>query len=285
MAEYRDSSHFMEIVDMDLFNTIHDMYGDGVIDTINHALQLRIVQDTGVDAKRDFKVNVTDLNTNKNNLKYKQFTNTGDGGITFQVDVLIKKTETWGYGVESNADYIKNGKISPNRAKKTVWLNNWYKQMRPLYLVSDAIDVPNGVYLITKIDKMKQTRKEYTVWTLEFSSFNPLNLYVWSASQSIITALTPKTTTNSNSSVKSLKDCTANGIVYSQSKNSTLCNKYMQEKLYQLGFLTKDNIDSWYGPVTMEAVKKFQRWYNKKGHNLLVDGVCGPVTLKALVNS
>ena len=57
--------------------------------------------------------------------------------------------------------------------------------MTPLYIVSEAIDVPNGTYIISNNPTRKQDFKQHTVWTLEFTTFNPLNLYKWGASQSL----------------------------------------------------------------------------------------------------
>ena len=284
MKKYYDKTHFMEIVDVDLFATVNELYSKGKITNINYALPLHIIRSSGINVERDFDVKVTDLNTDEDNLKYKQFTNSGDGGVTFKVDVLINTNEKWGYGIQTDADYIFEGRKFPASGRVTQWLNFWYVNMRPLYVVSKAIDIPHGVYLITKNSTRKQTLDNHTVWTLEFSSFNPLLLHEWTASQSVIDATTP-TTTNSSSKANQLKDCTADNIVYSTSEKKTDCNKLMQEKLYKLGFLRQDQVDGWYGPITMGAVKKFQKWYNSKGHNLLVDGDCGPVTLKALVNS
>ena len=289
VEEYRDTDKFMEIVDVDLFNTIFDMYTNGEISTLKSPLPLRVIRSKGVNVEPDFDIKVTDLNTNKSNVKYKQFTNTGNGGISFKVDVIIKKSDAWGYGIKSNADYLGKDKQYTDKAWKTWWLNYWFTHMRPLYVVSNAIDVPNGVYLITKNNKREQTLDRYTVWTLEFTTFNPLTLHTWDVAKSVSDALNPKktttTTTTSTTKATELSKCTASNIVYSKTEKKTDCNKLMQEKLYKLGFLRQDQVDGWYGDVTMEAVKKFQKWYNKKGHNLLVDGICGAVTLKALISS
>ena len=270
----RDPENFMEVFEVDLFD---DYYNRG---SVMAGLPLRIIRSSGVDVSKDFEVKVTDLNTDSENTRFKQFTNSGDGGVRFKVDVAIRDGDEYGYLVSDEVGFFG--------MPVTAWLERWFTLMCPLYVVSGAIDVPNGVYLITKNQSRKQTLDKVTVWTLEFTSYSPLQLHEWTASQSVIkatTTSTAKTTTNSSSKVTQLSQCTANGIVYSSTKNSTLCNKLMQEKLYKLGFLRADQVDGWYGPTTMEAVKKFQKWYNSKGHNLAVDGDCGPVTLKALVNS
>ena len=285
VSNYRSKTNFMEIVDVDLFNTIYTLYQNNELQTINNALPLKVIQDKGIEVKPDFEVKVTDLNTDTKNLKYKQFSNNGDGGITFKVDVIIKKGATWGYGVETKGDYIFKGKVYPSVMKVTTWINYWYVNMRPLYVVSDAIDIPNGTYVLTDNSARKQDYKEYTVWTLEFTTFRPLELWRWGASQSVITATTPKKTTSTSTSSSSintkLKNCIGK-IKYSKTKKVVECNKTLQTKLYNLGFLTKAQIDGWYGDVTMNAVKKFQKYHNKKGGNLLVDGVAGKYTVTAM---
>ena len=270
----RDPENFMEVFEVDLFDTYYEQ-GSPI-----GGLPLRIVRSSGVDVSKDFEVKVTDLNTDGDNKRFKQFTNNGDGGVSFKVDVVIRDGDEYGYLVSESVGFFG--------MSVTDWLERWYVNMCPLYVVSSAIDVPNGVYLITKNQSRKQTLDKVTVWTLEFTSYSPLQLHEWTATSSVIKATTPastSTTTNSSSKAKQLKDCTASNIVYSTTEKTTECNKLMQEKLYKLGFLRADQVDGWYGPVTMEAVKKFQKWYNKKGHNLLVDGDCGAVTLKALINS
>ena len=283
--DYRDAEHFMEIVDVDLFNTVYDLNLEGTVNGINHALPLRVIRSKGVDVKPDFEIASTDLNTNTVNTKYKNFHNTGDGGITFKVDVIIRKDETWGYGVVSNADYIKKGMKAKANSLKTSWLKTWYINMRPLYVVSDAIDVPNGTYLITSNPKRLQSLDNHTVWTLEFTSFKPLELHTWSVDPSVKTetktSTSTPTTKSSTSTNQKLKDC-KDKMNYSKTEKTSECNKVLQQKLYELGFLRKDQIDGWYGPVTMEAVKKFQKYHNSKGGNLLVDGVAGPVTVNIM---
>ena len=271
----RDPENFMEVFEVDLFDSYYER-GSPMA-----GLPLRIVQSTGVTVEKDFNVKVTDLNSDADNHRFKQFTNSGDGGVTFKVDVAIGEADEYGYLVSEEVGVFG--------MPVTSWLERWFVNMIPVYVVSGAIDVPNGVYLITKNQSRKQTLDKFTVWSLEFSSYSALELHEWTASQSVIKATTPasssSTTNNSSSKAKQLKDCTASNIVYSTTEKKTECNKLMQEKLYKLGFLRADQVDGWYGPVTMEAVKKFQKWYNSKGHNLLVDGDCGAVTLKALINS
>jgi hypothetical protein len=52
--------------------------------------------------------------------------------------------------------------------------------------------------------------------------------------------------------------------------------KQKQAMLKELGFY-KGNIDGLYGPLTIKAVKGFQ-----KNYGLVIDGLCGPITSKKL---
>ena len=53
----------------------------------------------------------------------------------------------------------------------------------------------------------------------------------------------------------------------------------LQQRLMELGFMENDEPTMFYGPVTAEAVKAFQRQ-----NNLTQDGVAGPVTLAAVMS-
>ena len=73
----RDPENFMEVFEVDLFD---DYYNRG---SPMAGLPLRIVQSTGVTVEKDFNVKVTDLNSDADNRRFKQFTNNGDGGVSF----------------------------------------------------------------------------------------------------------------------------------------------------------------------------------------------------------
>lgn len=278
------SDKFMEIVDVGLFEGYYTAFGK-VKGSMDGGLVLPIIQSSGVNVSPNFNIKTTDLQEG-----YKNFKSNNDDTITFKVDVIIKDDAKWGQVFRSNhLEY--DGFYYPTDMRVTRWLDIWMRNMKPLYVVSDAIDVPNGVYLITKNSGRKQTYKQYTVWTLEFTTFKQLEVFKYvndnAVVQAAIDALTPKPTTtstkSSSTSSKTLKSCSASEIKYSSTKNYTECNKLLQEKLYKLGYLRKDQIDGWYGPVTMEAVKKFQRAWNNKGGSLLVDGICGKVTLSKII--
>lgn len=273
------SGKFMEIVDIDLWDTFYQIRKDrGDLENINHALPLRVIQSKGVEVRPDVDINVNDLNSDFNT-KYKQFYRSGDGGIKFKVDVIIHKNDVWGYGEETPGDYIFEGKVYSAGMRVVTWLHYWYSRLRPVYVVSDAIDVPNGVYVITDNPTRKQDFRDYTVWSLEFTTYNPLTTYKWK----IVESEPKQTTKSSSSTMVALKDCAPHIFISLNEKKTGQCNRTMQQKLCDLGYLKQSQVTGWYDAETMNAVKQFQRDMNKKGHNLLVDGVMGPVTLGILV--
>ena len=293
IEDFRDADNFMEIVPVGLFEGLYNLNGNGIV-TIGHGLPLKVLTSTGVGVERDFEINVTDLNSDSADVKFKHFHTNGDGGLTFKVDVAVNPSEMWGY-TEEDSVFIYNGVEYPTFTNVDKWLDWFYVNMVPLYVVSDAVDVPNGVYLITKNKSRQQSYRGFSIWGLELSTFNPITLYKWKTAvkleEAIDEVLNPKpaatttnTTANSTSSLNQrVKNCVGK-TTYSTTRNNTECNKVLQEKLNQLG-LANLIVDGWYGPSTMEAVKKFQRKYNTTHaapHQLLVDGLAGSVTMSKL---
>ena len=281
LANYR--TYFMEIVPVGLWESFYAArYNRNQLYLINNALPLNIIQNKGIEVEKDFKINITDLNTNQENIKFKHFHNTGNGGVTFKIDVIIDKAESWGYGKQGQANFVYKGVKYPARARISVWLEYWYIHMTPLYIVSEAIDVPNGTYIISNNPTRKQDFKQHTVWTLEFTTFNPLNLYKWGASQSL-SKHTGKTVSAATKNSR-LANCELKLFVYSPNKRqgaTTQATRWLQEKLYQLGFMDKLLTTGWYNDEVMEAVKKFQFKYQKY-FNLQVTGLMDQKTLDAI---
>ena len=58
---------------------------------------------------------------------------------------------------------------------------------------------------------------------------------------------------------------------------------FLQRILVSRGMYNRKKIDGSYGNLTMEAVKKYQKWINNHGGQLAEDGVCGPATWTSLM--
>ena len=287
VAKYKDSEHFMEVVPVGLWESFYAArYNRDQLGQIGSALPLHIIRSSGVDAKRDFDVKVTDLSTDKHNVKYKHFHNTGDGGITFKVEVIIDPNESWGYGKRGQADFVYYGVRYPARARIFVWLNFWFTNMTPLYVVSDAFDVPNGQYILSGTPKRLQNMDHYTKWQLEFTEYHSISTHKWQPLQSLskYTGTTvPATAKNTN-----LANCDLNNFKYRKKlEDTTQCNRWLRQKLYQLGFLsyeeyTKPGESGWYNKPTMDAIVVFQKKYQAYFPGMEVNGKCDEVTRDAL---
>lgn len=234
------------------------------IDLPSEYLPLNVVQSSGVEVTPRVNINVTDLNK-KGSVLYKHFYNNTGNDITFKIDVIIKRGERWKCDLYT---MYKGKSISDVKSwAVTTILKEWIRNSAPLYVVCDAIDIPNGNYIITGNSSRKQTYDNTTVWTLEFTTFNPLNLAVYKNNNTAIKkALSKKKKAKSKASNKSkFKKCKLSSLKYSKKKKTVACVKYMQAILYKKGCLeTKSQIDGWYGKVTCKAVRKFQTKYKKK---------------------
>lgn len=256
-------------------------------------LKLRVIQTDNVKVTPDDNVKVSNLKRSNNNVLYKHFLNTGDGGITFKITVMINKDDVWNETLVDDA-----GKTIIDNPKVTTILKRFYTEMTVLNVVTDFIDVPNGNYIITKNPSRSQSNVNYTNWELEFTTYRAINTVKYNNNNSAVTnaiaqakkanqkktttTTATKTTKSSSSKNAKLSKCNVSNLKYTGNTQKVVtCVKYMQEVLYKKGYLTKRQIDGWYGPKTLNAVKKFQTKYKKK-YNLKVTGKMDNATLKAM---
>ena len=257
----------------------------------NYPLKLRVTQNDRVQVTPDENVKVSQLKRGKNNIRYKHFLNTGDGGITFKVKVMIHKDDKWGIRLFDSA-----GNIMLDVPKVTTILKKFYTEMTVLNIVTDFIDVPNGNYIITKNPSRVQSGENYTQWELEFTTYRAINTVKYANNNSAVTnaiakakkakttaskTTAKKTTKSSSAKNAKLAKCNLSQLKYSKKKKVVTCVKYMQQVLYKKGFLSKKQVDGWFGPKTSAAIKKFQKKY-KKTYNLKVTGKMDKNTLNAM---
>lgn len=227
-------------------------------------IPLKVVRNNGVQVNPNININVNDLISNKKDEVFKNFYNRGNSGITFNIQVIIRKNETKG-SISASKGYY------PQTSKVLNWLDYFIKNMMPVYVVTDAIDIKNGTYIITDNSKRVQTFKDYTIWDLEFTTFTGLNSVHFTNTNKAIKKVvkkskksknTKKTSAKSKSTIKSkLKKCKLTQLKYTGKKVTNItCVKYLQQILYKnYGLLTKRQVDGWYGPKTLNAVKKYQK--------------------------
>lgn len=256
---------------------------------INYPLKLRVIQGDSVEVTPSENVKVTELKKGNDNKLYKHFLNTGDGGITFKIKIIIGRNDRWSIRL-----FDKNGKTVLDKPLVTTILKKFYNEMTVLQITTDFIDVPSENYIITKNPSRTQSFQDYTIWELEFTTYRAINTVKYANNNSAVQnaiakakkqnakkTTTKKTTKSSSSKNKKLASCKLSQMKYSKKKKVVTCNKYMQEVLYKKGFLTKKQVDGWYGDKTVAAVKKFQKKY-KKTYNLKVTGKMDKNTLNAM---
>ena len=260
-------------------------------------LKLRVIQTSGVKVTPHDNIKVTDLKRGDSIKAYKHFLNTGDGGITFKISVIIGKEDRWNQIIFDN----ETQKMIVEDPLVTYILRMWHNGMYVLTVVTDFIDIPNGDYILTKNPSRTQSNVDYTVWELEFTTYREVNTVKYANNNTAVTnaiakaktdnkkktttatTTTAKKTTKSSSSKNAkLAACALSKLKYTGNKVTNVqCVKYMQEVLYKKGYLTKKQVDGWFGPKTSAAIKKFQTKY-KKTYNLKVTGAIDKATLDAM---
>lgn len=242
------------------FFKIHSQYlVDNFNDVDDTYLALNVVQGD-VSVTPDTNIVSTELNRGVNgNILYKHFLNKGDGGITVKINVAIHKDETYN-------DFLVTDVINSILLAGAV-----------VNIVTDAIDVPNGQYIILKNPSRKQSHANYTTWELEFMTYHGITSVVYKNDNTRVkTALAnakkakdkakaktakktvKKTTKNSTSYVTKFKKCKYTTLKYTKKKKVVTCVKYLQKILAKKKHYT-GAVDGWYGSMTVTAVKKFQK--------------------------
>ena len=208
-------------------------------------LSLRVEKDLDVIPGMD--IAITKLNRSDNNA-FNHFFNSGYTGITFKCTILIKVTDKW------------------NNKPVVDVLQDWFKNMTPLDVVTDAINIPNGQYIISKNPSRKQHYRNSTEWELEFTTYTPLTLFKYkNDNTNVLNALKKNKAKKKSSSKKknnSLAKCNYKTLVYSKKKKVVKCVKTLQKLLKKKKYYS-GNVDGWFGKETTKAVKKFQKAYNK----------------------
>lgn len=220
----------------------------GFLKDYSNAIPLKVVQDSGIDTSPNLNINVTDLSKG-----YKHFYNSGSIGITFKINIIIHKDERVGDKLLIDL------------------LDGYIRSMTPLLVHTDAIDIPNtnnDAYIIVDNNSRKQSYLNYTEWELKFMTYTPLSVFKYANNnQGVLKAINKakkKSTKSSSTNNSKLAKCNYKVLVYSSKKNKVPCVKYMQKILYKNKLLTKKQVDGWFGKTTKNAVKKFQKKYNKK---------------------
>lgn len=296
-----ESEYFLTFVPRD------ETYLEYYIDPV----PLKVIRTNGVQVTPLVDIKETSLKHRwKEDARVKYFTNFGNEGIKFKVDVILNVDDEANLYTKTQRPekYSKTGYVTVyhygESAKTIDVLNYVIENTIPVNVVSRAIDIPNGLYKITKNDSRKQTNDKNTIWSLEFTTYIPIYVDQWKNDNSLVLNAitkarearqayqaklaaqakknaTAKTAVSISANGKKLKACGVSKLKYSSKQKDVKCVRYLQKALTGLKFYTRQ-IDGWYGKYTKKAVKDFQKKY-KKTYNLKVNGVMDTKTLNAII--
>ena len=166
------------------FMAVMDFTSSEHVDASSY-LPLRVERD--LEVVPGMEIAITKLNKNGNDA-LNHFFNSGYTGITFKAVILIKSTDMW------------NNKLVINV------LHDWFKNMTPLSVVTDALNIPDGQYIISKNPSRKQSYTTSTEWELEFTTYTPLTLFKYKNDNTNVLNAMKKNKANKNSSSKKKKN-------------------------------------------------------------------------------
>ncbi len=251
-------------------------------------LPLNVVLAKGFEVEPEVDIKTTDLvRRTQDNRAYKHFLNKGDGGISFKIQVLINRRDRWKITVLDEA-----GKVVVKNPLVTKVLGKIYGEMLIVSVQTDAIDVPNGQYIITGNKKRDQSGStEFTTWDLEFTTYYPIQSYKYKNSNAVVLKSIADANAKINADLQAakypnqatqdkLKKCDWTKLKYSATKVVLDCVKYVQTILKQQKCFS-DTVDGWWGAYTRDGIKAFQKKYQTK-YNLKVTGVMDKATFDAL---
>lgn len=253
--------------------------------TLEEPIPLSVIMSDGVDMVPDVKITVNDLTSGQ-----KRFINSSGKGDKFKIKVIIEKNAKFKGKITSVSpsfiEVLKENGRDPYGGKSyfinenlsvTEALDFWIKNMTILTVTTRAIDVPNGSYVITNNNTRKQTYENYTVWELEFTKYSggyPIKVN-WdnTYTNKAIAAYNKKKKQNkknttdkakkSSSSNNTFSKCKLSSLVYSKTQKKVDCVVKLQKKLKKKGYY-KSTVDGWFYTKTKDAVKAFQKDYNKQ---------------------
>ncbi len=277
-------------------------------------IPLKIIRDNGVEVEPLIELDRTPMlrNPDGQGMNENYFINHGYSGVTFKVDVVIDVDDTVQGVINEQAEVIRNNlyfnKDIP-RTKGSVSgqfnvldaMEEIVKQYAIVNVVTKAIDIPDGLYMISANKSRKQTFHKTTIWSLEFTTFNGVSVLKFKNDNSkVLNAIksaqkarkayaaklakqakkpAAKKPSVASTNRSKLAKCSLSKLKYSSKKKNVLCVQYLQRVLKAEKLYTR-SIDGWYHKYTKDAVKKFQ-----KKKKLKQTGTVNSATLKALTKT
>lgn len=217
-----------------------------IIGGVSDSIKLRVIRGD-VDLKPDIKFNKVDLNTGE-----KFYHNNSSPYHSFSMDILVHEDDTIGTLTVNNA------------------LDYFIRQGIPFYVNTKAAAITsNALYLVTENSSRNQNYKEgFVKWSLTFTRYSDLKYSKFKNTNTVVKKALKMYARSKMTPQEKLRLCDRKQLVYSPKKKTVLCVKYLQQILYQQGFLKgkySDVVNQWYSKQTKNAVKAYQRKYAKDG--------------------
>ena len=217
-----------------------------IIGGVSDSIKLRVIRGD-VELNPDIKFNKVDLNTGE-----KFYHNNSSPYHSFNITVLIHEDD-------------RIGTLTVNDA-----LDYFIRHGIPFYVNTKAVAVrTNALYLVTDNDSRKQSDKSgYVYWSLTFTRYSDVNKITFKNTNKVVKKALKMYARSKMTPQEKLRLCDRKQLVYSYEKKKVLCVKYLQQILYQQGFLKgkySEVVDQWYSRRTKNAVKAYQQKYAKDG--------------------
>ena len=219
-------------------------------------IPLKIVRSDKVKVDPQLNIKSTPLHSNPNEQGYLHLHNAGYNGITFSVSV-----------------YFDSRDMLAGNNKAT--LDEWLKKGSTHSIVTKAIDIPNGEYVITSCTS-EQEFDEMVIWNLTFTQ------YFTSASENLFEKTSDTSSFTSNSSI--LDNC---DLPLTPESTDTEVITVLQQSLKNVGYYLVNNgvflqCTGVYDENTVLAVTLLQRDYQEE-FNLSVTGLFDVATKNCLI--
>ena len=217
-----------------------------IIGGVSDSIKLRVIRGD-VELNPDIKFNKVDLNTGE-----KFYHNNSSPYHSFTINILMHESD-------------RIGTLTVNNA-----LDYFIRHGIPFYVNTKAAAIKsNALYLVTENSSRTQSYKEgYVKWTLTFTRYSDVNKITFKNTNKVVKKALKMYARSKMTPQEKLRLCDRKQLVYSYQKKTVLCVKYLQQILYQQGFLKgkySEVVDHWYSRRTKNAVKAYQQKYAKDG--------------------
>lgn len=224
-------------------------------------IPVHVIQESSVKVDSEINIKSTPLHSNPQEKSFLHFYNAGYSGKSFQIEILVRKDE-----------YHNNKNVKQE-------LESWLEHGSVHTIVTDAVDITNGEYIITSCSSSQDYLDE-SKWSLSFSQYWTQENYGGVEDNNS----TGKDTSTETSNAYILAKCP---VPLTPTSNSTECVSALQTLLKQAGYYLFHEgkyleVDGVYSDKVVLAVSLLQKDYQKE-FNLTVNGLFDNQTRNCLL--